>query len=304
MPGGSTTDQTTSEKTQPWDAAIPQLKGLLGNLGGMDTSVTSHQSDALKGLYDSTAGLPNFGASGAGLTNDMFSYDNSPQKGMLSSGNNSYQGMLSRYMSPEYLNPMSTPGFSDALSTMKGDITNSINSQFAAAGRDLSPGNTTALARGLTQGEGGLIADQFNKNVAAQQGAGGAAFGANTGTAGGLSSLDQAELAARTGGLGAASAIPGLYSAPAAARFGAANTAYQTPWSNLGMLSQQLLPIASLGSQSTGTGTTTQQTSPISNIIGGLTGGLGLLGGTGAFGSTGWLKPAFGSIFGSTPAAA
>lgn len=291
MPGGSTTDQKQTTNTQPWDPAQPLLKGELGKLGGMDTSVTPWQSGALKDLFNSTTGLPNFGSKGTDLTNSLFNYGNDPQKGLLSSGNNSYQGMLSRYMSPEYLNPMSTPGFSDALATMKGDITNSVNDQFAAAGRDLSPANTTALARGLSQGEGSLISDQYNRNVAAQQGAGAAGFGANTGTAGGLSSLDQAELAARTGGLGAAGAIPGLYTAPASAALGAANQGYAQPWQNLGMLSQQLLPIASLGSQSQGTGTTTQQTSPISNIIGGGAGALGLLGGTGAFGSAGWLAP-------------
>lgn len=292
MPGGSTTTQDTSQKTDPWGPAQGQLKGLLGQLGGMNTSETPWQSGALKDLFNSTTGLPNFGASGSDLTNSLFNYNNDPQKGLLTSGNNSYQGMLSNYMSPEYLNPMSTPGFSDALATMKGDITNSVNDQFAAAGRDLSPGNTTALARGLSQGEGGLIADQYNRNVAAQQGAGAAGFGANTGTAGGLSSLDQARMAAQMGGLGAAGSIPGLYTAPASAALGAANQGYAQPWQNLGMLSQQLLPIASLGSSSTGTGTTTQQTSPISNMIGGLTGGLGLLGGTGAFGKDGWMPSA------------
>lgn len=296
MPGGSTTDTTQSEKTDPWSAAIPQLKGLLGTLGGMNTSVTPQQSGALSSLFNSTTGLPNFGGSGSDLTSSLFNYNNDAQKGLLSSGNNQYQGILSRYTNPDYLNPYSTPGFSDAMSTMKNDITNDVNSQFAAAGRDLSPANSTALARGLSQGEGSLIQNQYNQNVAAQQGAAGAAFGANTGTAGGLSSLDQAELAARTGGLTAAGAIPGLYTAPASAALGAANAGYAQPWQNLGMLSQQLLPISALGSQSTGTGTTTQQTSPISNIIGGLTGSLGLLGGTGAFGSSGWLKPAAQSV--------
>lgn len=291
MPGGSTTDQTTSEKTEPWAPAQGQLKGLLGTLGGMSTSETPWQKNALSSLYDSTTGLPNFGASGTNLADSLFGYNNDAQKNLLTGGNNSYQGILANYLKPEYLNPMNTPGFGDALSTMNNDITNQVNGQFAAAGRDLSPANSTALARGLSQGEGSLIADQFNKNVGTQLGAAGAGYGANTGTAQGLSGLDQAALSARTSGIGAAGAIPGLYSAPASARLGAANAAYAQPWQNMGMLSQQLLPIAALGSQSTGTGTTTQQTSPVSNIIGGVTGGLGLLGGTGGLGTNGWLNP-------------
>jgi hypothetical protein len=52
-------------------------------------------------------------------------------------------------------------------------ITNQINGQFAAAGRVLSPANTTALSYGLEQGEAPIIANQYNQNVAAQQGAAG-----------------------------------------------------------------------------------------------------------------------------------
>lgn len=291
MPGGSTTEQQTSEKTDPWAPAQGQLKGLLSTLGGMNTSETPWQKNAVSDLYNSTTGLPNFGASGTNLADTLFGYSNDAQKGLLTGGNNSYQGILSSYLKPEYLNPYSTPGFSDAMETAKNDVTNSINSQFAAAGRDLSPANSTAIARGVTQAQAPIIADQYNKNVGTQLGAAGAGYGANTGTAGGLSSLDQAELAARTGGLGVAGSVPGLYTAPASAALGAANTGYAQPWQNLGMLSQQLLPIAALGSQSNGTGTTTQQTSPISNIVGGTTGTLGLLGGTGAFGASGWLAP-------------
>ena len=42
---------------------------------------------------------------------------------------------------------------------------------FAGAGRDLSGLNTQTLARGLSQGEGQLVANQYNANVANQLGA-------------------------------------------------------------------------------------------------------------------------------------
>src|SRR5262249_3357288 len=82
----------------------------------------------------------------------------------------------------------------------------------------------------------------------------------------------------------------------------AANASAQQPFSNLGWLSSLAYPLGALGSQSTQQGTTTQETSPVSNILGGLFGGLGLLSGTGAFGANGWLNLAnpssAGSLFG------
>ncbi len=40
------------------------------------------------------------------------------------------------------------PGFGDAMKTLNSDISNQVNGQFAAAGRDLSGMNTQTLARG------------------------------------------------------------------------------------------------------------------------------------------------------------
>ncbi|MBV8837804.1 MAG: hypothetical protein JO000_14785 [Alphaproteobacteria bacterium] len=181
---------------------------------------------------------------------------NGTYSGMLTGALDDYKSTLSPYLSSSYLNPMSTPGFSDALNATNRNITNQINSQFAAAGRDLSPANTQALATGLSQGEGQLIANQFNQNVNAQQGAAGALYGAGSAAPGMLTNL-------ATNGINAANAIPGLYTAPATAALGAANTAYGLPFSNLGMLSQLALPIAGLGqtSSSTNSGTTSGSSS-------------------------------------------
>ena len=66
---------------------------------------------------------------------------------------------------------MNTPGLSTALQGATNTISNGINDQFAAAGRDLSPGNTTALAYGLEQGLAPIITGQYNTNVAQQQNA-------------------------------------------------------------------------------------------------------------------------------------
>lgn len=299
MPGGKTTEtkQTDNQTTQPWAPTQPLLGNIVNQLGSMPTSVSPQQTDAMNRLYGDTSAIPGFAPQGAGLANDLFSStaSNAP---MLKDAYSSYAKTLSPYLSSSYLDPMTTPGFSDAYGTMKNDITNSVNGQFAAAGRDLSPANSTALGRGLSQGLGGLLSDQFNKNAATQLGAGSSLFNAGGATAAGLTGMDQTALGNRLQGFGVGGALPGLATAPGMAQLGAANAGGQLPFQNLGWLQQALLPIAALGSQSSGTsnGTTTQKTDPTSNIIGGVTGGLGTLGATGAFGAAGWLTPLLAGI--------
>lgn len=250
--GTTANTQNTSGTTNtgPWDAT----KGLLGNIISSlnplstNTNPSGAQSEALANLQGSASQVPNFGAAAAGGVNNILGGNYS---GMLTGALGDYKSSLSPYLSSSYLNPMSTPGLSDALNTMKGDITNSVNDQFAAAGRDFSPANTTALTRGLTQGMAPILTNQFNQNVNTQRGAQDALYGAGSMTPGMLSNLT-------TSGINAAGAIPGLYTAPASTQLGAANAAYSMPYSNLGMLSGLALPIAGLGqtSSTSGTGST------------------------------------------------
>ena len=62
MGGQTTTTQNTSQQsqTQPWLAAQPQLQGLLGKLGGVDTGVTPQQSAAAGALTTAAGNLPSF----------------------------------------------------------------------------------------------------------------------------------------------------------------------------------------------------------------------------------------------------
>src|SRR5262249_41656566 len=155
--------------TGPLAAAQPLIGNILSTLGGLsNTTPNPAQSEAVANLQGAASQIPNFGASAAGAVNPIL---NGNYSGMLTGALNDYKSTLSPYLSSSYLNPLSTPGLSDALATTNSDITKQINSQFAASGRDLSPANTQALARGLAQGEAPLLTNQYNQNVAAQQGA-------------------------------------------------------------------------------------------------------------------------------------
>jgi endosialidase-like protein len=245
--------QNTSSQTGPWSATQPLLSSIIGSLNGLSggTSPTPAQSEAAANLQTSAGGIPNEGAAATSALNPIL---NGQYGGAIGGALTGYEGTLSPYLSSSYLNPMSTPGLGTQLQALNTGITNQVNDQFAAAGRDLSPANTQALATGLAQGEAPVITGQYNQNVAAQQGAANSLYAAGT-----MTPEAQAQLA--TSGINTAGAIPGLYTAPATSQLGAANTSYALPYSNLGMLEGLTNPIAGLGQTSSGTTTGTGTTS-------------------------------------------
>jgi hypothetical protein len=286
MGGQTTTTQNNSQQsqTQPWLAAQPQLMGLLGNLGNFDTGVTPQQSAAAGALANAAGNLPSFAPQLTSTAGSLLGGGPS-YGGILSGAYGNLQGELAPYLDPARLNPMSTPGFSQALGALGSNITNQVNDQFAAAGRDLSPGNSQALAYGLAQAEAPVIAGQYNTNVSNQLAAANALFGAGNTTASGLSGLSQTQFGNQLQGANLVGQLPGLLGGPATAQLAAANTAHGLPLQNLAQYASLLTPLAQLGSQTSGTsqGTTTQSVPLSQQIIGGAIGGLGLLGGFGGF---------------------
>jgi hypothetical protein len=259
----TTTDNTSTSSTRPWEEAQPLLNNLFGQLGNVSGAPTNAQTTAGNNLVNAAGGIPDLSGSEIGTVKNLFNSNTQPQQDMLTGAYGDLKKNLSGYLDPSYLNPMSTPGFADALSTMKGDISNSVNGSFAAAGRDFSPANSTYVARGLSQGMGGLISDQFNKNVATQLGAAGMQFNGAGSTASGVTGQQQTQLGNGIQGLSAANGLGGLLTAPALMQLQAANTSAAVPLSNLGMLEQFGIPLAQLGQTTKGTGhsTGTQQAS-------------------------------------------
>lgn len=273
------TTSTSNSATRPWEESMPVVNKIIGQLGQYDSAPTTAQTTAGDKLVTAAGGIPDLSGSEIGAVKNLFSSNSQPQQDMLTGAYADLKKNLSGYLDPSYLDPMKTPGLSDALATMKGDISNSVNGSFAAAGRDFSPANSTYLSRGLSQGMGGLIADQFNKNVAANQGAAGAVFSGAGSTASGVNNLKQTDLGNGVAGLSAASGLGGLLTAPALAQLSAANTRAALPLQNLSLVEQLGLPVAALGSNTTGNshGTTTKEEDPTKAIIGGLLGGAGML---------------------------
>src|SRR6185436_7180334 len=213
---------------------------------------------------NSLSNLPNFGASGADAISKLFSSDSSPQVGMLQSAYDTMKTNLTPTASGANLNPYDTPGFGDAIRTAIDDATKQTKGVYAGSGRDPSGAGSFAgsLGRGITQGISPTIANQYNQNYSNFAGANRDLLSGASSTASGITNLRQSDFTNMLAGLQGASALPGLYASPAAAQLGAANTAYSQPYQNLAALLQPSTALASLGTTSSGQGTSTQTNNP------------------------------------------
>jgi hypothetical protein len=273
-----TTAQSQQSQTSPWAPAQGLLTNLISQYGSQNPAVTGGQSDALSNLSSSVSNVPNFGNAGATAIGNLFGTDNSGQVGMLNNAYGTLKSNLSGTASGANLNPYDTPGFGDAIKTAISDATNATKSVYAGSGRDPSGAGSfsQSLGRGITQGISPTIASQYNQNYGNMLNANNSIFGAAGSTASGINNLNQQQLTNGIAGLGAASALPGLYSSPALAQLGAANAQYAQPYQNLAQLLQPSASLAGLGSQSSGSGTSTQTSQP--SLLDSIKSGFGLAG--------------------------
>ncbi len=280
---GTSTQQTQqSSTTQPWAPAQPALQGILsqlqGNLG--NTSLTGNENNALNTLTQNAGTANQYAPAIQDYAKNLLSGGGAnAQAGNIQGGFNKYFDQINPLASNTNYDPYGTPGFGDAIKTMTGDITNSVNGQFAGAGRDFSGANSQALGRGLTQGLAPVIQSQYNQNVQNQQGAADRLYNGSNTNYGILSGLQQQGLANQGAGIGAAGAANDSANAGANATLAAEAARRGIPVQALGLLAQIGIPIAGLGGQSTGTSSGTSQMSGaqqfglIANGIGSLFGG-------------------------------
>lgn len=297
------TTQQQSGASNPWSPTKPLLDSILAKYSGQNTDVTPEQRAALGTLQAGASAAPNFGGAAAGAVNNLFGSNTAPQVGMLSKSLADYHKNIGGTASGAELDPYQTPGFSDALTTMQNDITNKVKSVYAGSGRDPSGAGSFAktLGRGLTEGIAPVIASQFNQNKGNQLSAAGSLYSAGGGTAGQITSQQQIPLANAAQGVGLLPQVSSAFTSPGASQLTAANLAQSLPFGNLQQLLAPLMGIAGLGTETTGTstgtgattgsggssgssqslgvgqGTTTQPQNTLSNILGGVSGGIGLL---------------------------
>lgn len=259
--------QTQSSKTKPWAPTIPALNNIIGQISGQlgNTGVTEAETTALNNLANTAQQGNPYATQIAGLADDLLAGGGPDRSGIINDAYAAYQQQQQPFLSADYLSPYSNPAFAAYNDTVSNDVQSRVNSMFAGAGRDLSGMNVQTLARGIAEGTAPIYANQYNQNVATQRAASNDLFQAGLGTASSLMGMDQAGLANRIAGVGAAEQAN-------AARDSGDNMMLQIealrrglPLQNIAGISQLLLPIAGLGQQSSGTATTnTSQTmSPV-----------------------------------------
>jgi hypothetical protein len=237
--------------------------------GLVNTGLTGAENNAITGAtnnaYDWTKQYaPSIGSYATSLLNGGGATD---QAGNVNQNYLDYKANTQGLASNTNYNPYDSPGFKDALSTLTSDITQSVNGQFAAAGRDFSGANSQALGRGILEGVAPTIAAQYNQNIQNQQGAAGNLYNAGNTNTGILAGLQQQKLANQGQGINAASSAMDANNAGYNATMQAEAQRRNAPIQNLGLLAQIGIPIAGLGGQSTGTSNTTKTASPLEQAM-------------------------------------
>ena len=240
----STQKQNQSSTTAPWLEAQPAIKGILGQLQGQlgNTGVTGAESGALDAIKANAGNASQFLPQIQGLLKDMFA------GGGATAGLDDYKRRLSGTADGTQIGANS--GLQPYLNTISNDVQNRVNSMFAGAGRDFSGANLQTLARGIAEGTAPVIASQYNTDVGNMRSAADALYGAERGSA-------QQGIANRQAGAQMAPTVFETQNAGQKAILEAEALRRGIPMQALGLLAQLGIPIAGLGSQSSGTATTT-----------------------------------------------
>jgi hypothetical protein len=267
MGGQSTTTQTQQSQTAPWQPAQPMLQGILSQIGtGLNnTGLTSAETGALNTLQSNAAqGNPYAGQIGDYAQSLLNGGGANAQAPNVQNNLSTLQNYLTPYANGSMVG--NNPALAAQLAQIQTDVGNSVNSQFAAAGRDLSGANQMAYGRGVAAGEAPVIAAQYNTDVGNQMAAANALYGAGNTTANTLSGMQQQSLANQGQGVTAAQSALDAQNYGANATLAEEAQRRGIPVQALGLLAQIGVPIAGLGGQSNGTSTGTQDMSGASQF--------------------------------------
>ena len=274
MGGQSTSTQTQQSQTTPWAAAQPALQTMLGQIGtGLNnTGLTSAESSALDTLKSNAASGNPFAGQISGYAQSLLNGGGATaQAGNVLDNLAAYRNQLTPYANGSMVG--SNPALTAQLAQIQSDVGNSVNSQFAAAGRDFSGANQMAYGRGVAAAEAPVIAGQYNQDVANQIAASGALYNAGNTTANTLTQMQQSDLANRGQGITAAQSALDAQNYGANATLAEEAQRRGIPVQALSLLAQIGVPIAQLGGQNNSTTTGTQQKSGVdqfATIAGGI----------------------------------
>ena len=242
MSGQSKSNQVTDQSStqNPWAPAQPLLTGIANQatslLPGAGT-LNGQQQGAIDQLsQNASAGNPYAGQIGNFATDLLNGGGANAQAPQVQGAYDQYKSQVMPWANGSMGDPNQNPALRGMLDVIQNDVGNSVNGQFAAAGRDLSGANQQAYGRGIAQGYAPVLMQ------AQQQGlqTAGDLYNAGNTTSGLLSGLNQTALGNKGVGVEAAG------SALDAQNYGA-NAQLAAQAQKLGIPTQQLGLLASLG---------------------------------------------------------
>jgi len=252
--GSSKTKSKSSSQQDPWEPTIPYLEDYLGGVGNLSTEpLTGTQVSALGDLSNIYGEGNQFAGQLTGLANDFFTGPQS-QSSQLGDAYGALQNVLTPYAEGKYLDFKENPYIQEMLTNVGDSVQQRINAQFAGAGRDLSGMNQKSVASGVTEAQLPILANLFTQQQANQLGAANTLFNAGNTTATGMQGLDTAALQARAGALPIADAATNASLWGPLGQYNVDAVQSSAPYEKYGQLASLLLPVAQLGQQQSGTG--------------------------------------------------
>jgi hypothetical protein len=263
MGGTSKTSQTQTQSLAPYDPANPALQGLLSGITNLvpNAGLSGKASGALDTIEGNAAKAsstfsPAITSGTLGLLNGGGATAND---GAIKQNLADYKGLLERTASGA--NVGNNEALKAQLDQIRTDVTNQTNGAWAAAGRDMSPGNAQALARGVAAGTAPVIAAQYNADADRALGAASSLYNAGNTTYGMLNANNAQANQNFTNGVGTAGNAIDASNYGANATLQAEAQRFGIPASQYATLLGSIAPIAAQFGTNTGHSEGTQQMS-------------------------------------------
>ncbi len=264
-----------ASQTQPYGPTQGALSNIIANAGSIANQdgaspfrLSPLEEQSYAGAENNIGQLPNFGPAAAQTASNIFQTGGDPT-GILRREASNLNPIAS-----ENLDPTQTPGMKGVLDTIRNDISNQINGQFAGAGRSLSGLNQQTLSRGISQGEAVPLLNQYNQNFSNM-------LGANQQ----LGNVSQSAMSNLGQGANFAQLAPQLAQMNPMMIAQIESQRRNQPYNYLSQYENAINPIAGLGGTATGSQQTQQQGqgTATNSLLSQLGQGLGLLNPLGQF---------------------
>lgn len=266
MGGTSTSKSTQTSQLAPYDPASGSLNGILSGINSLVPqagTLSSGQQGAINQVVSNANGQPNYNPAIASGTTGLLNGGGAQSNDAAISNN---LGMLQNGIvgqTASGANIGNNTALKAQLDTAAADTSQGINSSWAAAGRDGSPGNAQAVARGVAQAQAPIIASQYNQDVQNALNAGSTLYSAGNTTAGLLNGTQSTANSNFTNGIGAVSSGLNAENAAPTATINALAQQFNIPASQLTTLLGSVSPVAAQFGTNNGSSTSESTMSPV-----------------------------------------